>query len=75
MSDSLRPMNYTVHGILQARILDWVALPSSRGSSQPRDRTPTQGSALKADVNICDHGNLLSQLNKDKILKMNENFF
>ena len=33
------PMNYTVHGILQARILDWVAFPFSRGSSQPRDRT------------------------------------
>ena len=30
---------YTVHGILQARILEWVALPFSRGSSQPRDRT------------------------------------
>ena len=27
----------SVHGILQARILDWVAVPSSRGSSQPRD--------------------------------------
>ena len=33
------PMHYTVHGILQARILHWAALPSSRGSSQPRDRT------------------------------------
>ena len=32
-------MNYTVHGILQARILAWVAFPLSRGSSQPRDRT------------------------------------
>jgi len=30
---------YTVHGILQARILEWIALPFSRGSSQPRDRT------------------------------------
>ena len=29
----------TVHGILQARIMEWVAVPSSRGSSQPRDRT------------------------------------
>ena len=28
-----------VHGILQARILKWVAIPFSRGSSQPRDRT------------------------------------
>ena len=33
------PMDYTVHGILQARILEWVAFPSSRGSSHPRDRT------------------------------------
>ena len=32
-------MDYTVHGILQARILEWVAVPFSRGSSQPRDRT------------------------------------
>ena len=30
------PMGYTVHGILQARILEWVAIPFSRGSSQPR---------------------------------------
>ena len=29
----------SVHGIFQARILEWVAVPSSRGSSQPRDRT------------------------------------
>ena len=28
-----------VHGILQARILEWVAMPSSGGSSQPRDQT------------------------------------
>ena len=33
------PMNYTVHRILQARILQWVAFPFFRGSSQPRDRT------------------------------------
>ena len=32
-------MDYTVHGILQARILDWVAFPFSRGSSQPRGQT------------------------------------
>ena len=30
-------MDYRVHGILQARILEWVAFPFSRGSSQPRD--------------------------------------
>ena len=33
------PMDYTVHGILQARILEWVAFPFSRGSSQSRDWT------------------------------------
>ena len=32
------PMDYTVHGILQARILEWAAFPFSRGSSQPRDQ-------------------------------------
>ena len=31
------PKDYTGHGILQARILEWVAVPFSRGSSQPRD--------------------------------------
>ena len=33
------PKDYTVHGILQARILEWVAFPFCRGSSRPRDRT------------------------------------
>ena len=33
------PMDYTVHGILQTRILEWVAIPFSRGSSQPKDQT------------------------------------
>ena len=38
------PMDYippgtSVHGILQTRILEWVAMPSSRGSFWPRDRT------------------------------------
>jgi len=33
------PMDYTVHGILQARILEWVAFPFSRRSSQPKDQT------------------------------------
>ena len=33
------PLGSSVHGILQARILEWVAIPSSRGSSQTRDQT------------------------------------
>ena len=32
-------MDGIVHGNLQARILEWVIFPFSRGSSQPRDRT------------------------------------
>ena len=45
-------MDYTVHGILQARILEWVAFPFSRGSSQPRiePRSPTlQAASLPAE--------------------------
>ena len=32
-------MDYTVPGILQARILEWIAISFSRGSSQPQDQT------------------------------------
>ena len=32
------PMAYIVHGILQAKILEWVAVPFSTGSSQPRNQ-------------------------------------
>ena len=45
MSDPLRPHGLhsppgsSVHGILQARILEWVAMPFSRGSSWPQDQT------------------------------------
>ena len=40
----------SVHGILQARILEWVAISSSRGSSQPRDRTSLMSPASQADA-------------------------
>ena len=33
------PPGFSVHGVLLARILEWVAVPSSKGSSRPRDRT------------------------------------
>ena len=44
MSDSWDPMDYSlpgssVHGSLQARIMEWAAISFSRGSSWPRDRT------------------------------------
>ena len=41
------PPGSSVHGILQARILEWVAMPFSRGSSWPRDQTWSP--ALQAD--------------------------
>ena len=45
MSDSLRPLDCSLpgsslHGILQERVLEWVAISFSRGSSQSRDWTP-----------------------------------
>ena len=46
------PMDYAVHGILQARILEWVAFPFSRGSSQPgiEPRSPIlQADSLPAE--------------------------
>ena len=44
MSDSCDPIEYSppgspIHGILQARILEWVAISFARGSSQPKDQT------------------------------------
>ena len=33
------PKDYTVHGILQARMLEWIAVAFSRGSLQPKDQT------------------------------------
>ena len=39
------PMDYTVHEILQARILEWVAVPFSGGSSQSRDQTQVSHTA------------------------------
>ena len=38
MDYSLPGMEFSVHRILQARILEWIAIPFSRGSSQPRDQ-------------------------------------
>ena len=49
---SCDPMDYRVHGILQARILEWVAFPVPRGSSNPgiKPRSPAlQGDFLPAE--------------------------
>ena len=47
------PMDYTVHGVLQARILEWVGFPFSRGSSNSgiEPRSPTlQADSLPAEI-------------------------
>ena len=52
------PMDYTVYGILQARILEWVAFPFSKGSSQPRspalqaDSLPTKSQEKPIKVRV-----------------------
>ena len=53
MSNSLQlmgcsPPGSTVHGILQARILEWVAMSFSRGSSQCKDQTASLESPAQA---------------------------
>ena len=47
MSNSLWQMDYTVHGILQARLLEWVAIPFSRGL--PKPVIEPRSSSLQAD--------------------------
>ena len=61
MSDSMRPLDCciesplpgsSVHGILQARILEWVTIPFSRGSCQPRDQTQVPCTAVRFFTNM-----------------------
>ena len=53
ISDSLRPQ---VHGILQARTLEWVAFPFSRGSSQPRDQIQVFPVSSAGKESTCNAG-------------------
>ena len=46
------PPGSSVHGILQARILEWVAIPFSRGSSQPRSPTLQADSEKQLDFMV-----------------------
>ena len=61
VSNSLQPMNCSppascVHGILQARILEWTAISYSRGSSLPRDWTQVNGiSCLAGGFYLLSH--------------------
>ena len=44
---------FSVHGILQARLLEWVVMPFSRGSSQPRDQTQISYVSFIWNILIC----------------------
>ena len=46
------PPSFSIHGTLQARILEWVAISFSRGSSRPRDRTQVSHVAGRR-FNLC----------------------
>ena len=52
------PPSSSVYGILQARILEWVAIPFSRGSSQPRDQTWVFPHCRKILYNLSYQGGL-----------------
>ena len=43
------PMDYTVHGILYARILQWVPFPFTRGSFSTQGLNPLQADSLPAE--------------------------
>ena len=64
MSNSCDPMDCSpqgssARGILQARILEWIAMPFSRGSSWPRDRTrDSYSSGVRADSLLLSHQGL-----------------
>ena len=83
MSDSLRPVDCSppsssVHGILQARTLEWVAISFSRGSSRPRDWTQVSHIAGRC-FNLCatreapyeNTGPIISLWDKTNTMKFN----
>ena len=64
-------MDYTVHGILQTRTLEWVAFLFSKGSSQPRDIVLQKPEPLVMEFNthmrVRTHTNTHTPLAKEKL--------
>ena len=58
------PMDSAAHGILQARILEWVAFPFSRGSSQPRDQTQVSSITGKILYQLSHQGSSSNPINR-----------
>ena len=61
------PMDYTVHGILQVRILEWLAFPFSRRSSQPRNQL--ESPALKVNSLLAEPQGKPKVSRRKKIIK------
>ena len=73
MSDSLQPVDYSppsssIHGILQARIQEWVVISLSRGSSRSRDRTQVSRVAGRC-FNLCTTREALKNKNPSTNIK------
>ena len=56
------PPGYSMHGIFQARVLEWVAISFSRGSSPPRDRTQVCHIASRCFYHLSHEGSSLVEL-------------
>jgi len=54
-----------IHGIFQARILDWAVISFCRGSSQPRDRT--RPPALQTDTLLSEHRSTVPESKKIQV--------
>ena len=67
----MTPLNYAVHGILQAKIRDWVAVHFSRGSSRPRNRP--RSPAWKVEKNLLENPFRIMRtlLTKDQSILLN----
>ena len=64
------PLGSSVHGILQVRILEWVAIPFSRGSSQPRGPCAVQTHVIQGSAALSSHsGQALGWLLRREIVK------
>ena len=69
VSDSLQPyVAYEIHGILQARLLEWVAIPFTRGSVQPMDRTRVSHAVGRFFYYLSHQGSLDSKLKPVRLI-------
>ena len=69
------PPGSSVHGILQARILEWVAIPFFTGSSWPRDRTQVSGIAVRFFYHLSYQGSLSVLCSYQLVMRLNKKNF